>query len=267
MYTRQETPNISRPIFYSAVAHIVLLVLISFVPGLKLRGHKPLQMVWVELPRGMSDELGTGLKEAEGLPKSTIQEQKELLKQKELKEPDETVMKEPVKPDKKKALPPPPKPEKKLSSEQKKIKDALSKIDKQLENRVVQPEAAQLGGSGEGYKYGTSDKPLKVSIDDPEYVKYQAMIRSRIIQEWIVPARYSEMAEGTRPKAMLVVMINEDGDVISTEWEQRSGDPSFDASCARAVQRASPFEVPAEKLKWEAYNEGFLVEFDPRLKP
>ncbi len=266
MYKRPDTPNISRPIFYSAVAHIVLLVLISFAPSLKLKGHKPLQMVWVELPRGTSDEIGTGLKEAQGLPKSTIQEQKELLKQKEPKAPDETVMKEPAKPDKKKAVPP-PKPEKKLSSEQKKMKDALAQIDKQLKNRVIQPEAAQIGGSGEGYKYGTSDNPLRGSIDDPEYVKYQAMIRSRIIQEWIVPARYSEMAEGVRPKARLVVMINEDGDVISTEWEQRSGDPSFDASCARAVQRASPFEVPAERLKWEAYNEGFLVEFDPRLKP
>jgi TonB family protein len=240
------------------------MVLISFAPSLKLKGHKPLQMVWVELPRGTSDEIGTGLKEAQGLPKSTIQEQKELLKQ---KEPDETVMKEPARPDKKKVPPPPPKPEKKLTGDQKKMKDALAKIDKQLKNRVIQPEAAQTGGSGEGYKYGTSDKPLRVSIDDPEYVKYQAMVRSRIIAEWIIPARYSEMAEGARPKARIVVMINEDGEVLSTEWERRSGNASFDASCIRAVQRASPFEVPAERLKWEAYNEGFLVEFDPRLKP
>ena len=62
-------------------------------------------------------------------------------------------------------------------------------------------------------------------------------------------------------------MINEDGEVVSTQWDHHSGDTSFDASCVRAIQRASPFDIPTEKLRWEAYNEGFLVEFDPRLKP
>ena len=188
MFTRQEVPNLSRPIFYSAVAHILLVVSLSILPSLKLSfGQKPMQMVWVELPRGMSEDIGTGLKEAEGLPKSTIQEQKELLKQKEVQENHEQ-MKEPVKQTKKQ-----PPPEKKLSKEEKKIKDALSKIDKQLKKRVIQPEASQLGASGEGYKYGTSDQPLRVPIDDPEYVKYQAMIRAKIIQEWIVPMKYGEL--------------------------------------------------------------------------
>jgi TonB family protein len=220
-------------------------------------------MIWVELPRGTSDDIGTGLKESPGLPKSTIQEQKDLMKQ---REPvvDEKKMAEPVtKADKKKEV----KPEKKLTKEQQKMKDALAKIDKQLKKRVIQPEAAQVGQNTDGYKYGTSDKPLRVSIDDPEYVKYQAMIRAKVVQEWIIPARYSEMPVDTRPKARVIVMINEDGEVLTTEWEQRSGDPGFDASCIRAVQRASPFEIPTEKLKWEAYNEGFLIEFDPRLKP
>ena len=249
MFTRQEVPNLSRPIFYSAVAHILLVVSLSILPSLKLSfGQKPMQMVWVELPRGMSEDIGTGLKEAEGLPKSTIQEQKELLKQKEVHENPEQ-MKEPVKQTKKQ-----PPPEKKLSKEEKKIKDALSKIDKQLKKRVIQPEASQLGASGEGYKYGTSDQPLSVPIDDPEYVKYQAMIRAKIIQEWIVQMKYGELSETVRPKARLIVMINEDGEVVSTQWDHHSGDTSFDASCVRAIQRASPFDIPTEKLRWEAYN-------------
>jgi len=147
------------------------------------------------------------------------------------------------------------------------MNDALTKIDRKLKNRVIQPEAAQLAASGEGYKYGTSDQPLRVPIDDPEYVKYQAMIRYKIINEWIVPGRYSELPEQTRPKARIIVLINEEGDVVSTQWEKKSGDASFDASCVRAVQRASPLEKPTERLKDEAYSEGFLVEFDPRLKP
>lgn len=218
-------------------------------------------MIWVELPRGTSEDIGTGLKEAKNLPQSTIQEQKELMKQKE----DKTTAKKMEEPKNKKRKE--AKPEKKLTREEKKMKDAIAKMDARLKKRVIQPEASQLGATGEGYKYGTSDKPLRIPIDDPEYVKYQAMIRSKMIQEWIVPMKYSELPEGARPKARIVVMINEDGEVVSTQWEQRSNDPSFDASCIRSIQRASPFEVPPERLKWEAYNEGFLVEFDPRLKP
>lgn len=263
MYNRPDIPNISRPIFYSVIAHILFIILLCAAPSLRWPfSNRPMDMVWIELPRGTSDEIGTGMKQSENLPQSTIQEQKELLKPKA--EPDKNTLKEPVtKKDKTKPI----KPEKKLTPEEKKMKDALAKIDKTLKNRVVQPEAAQIQNPGEGYKYGTSDRPLRVPIDDPEYIKYQAMIRSKIIQEWIVPMKYSELPDVQRPKARIVVMINDAGEVISTQWDKHSGDPAFDASCVRAIERASPFDTPTEKLKWEAYNEGFLVEFDPRLKP
>lgn len=261
MYNREPSPNISRPIFYSAIVHILLIIIIAFAPSVKWPfADRPLQMVWVELPRGTSDDIGTGMKQSEALPKSTIQEQKQLLK--EEKRPDENAMKEPEKKNEKKKEPK-KEPPKKMSKES----SALAKIDKILKNRTIQPEAAQIGTTAEGYKYGTSDQPLKVPVDDPEYVKYQAMIRAKIIQEWIVPGRYGEMAESERPRSRVIVMISENGEVVSTQWEKRSGDPSFDSSCIRAIQRASPFEIPTERLRWEAYNEGFLVEFDPRLKP
>lgn len=262
MYTRQEIPNISRPIFYSAILHTILFIVFAVISHMRWPFTES-KVYWIELPRGTSEEIGLGMKESQDLPKSTIQEQKELLKQKEETKPDEAAMKAPAKPDKKAKT---EKPEKKLSAEEKKIKDALAKIDKKLKNRVIQPESAQIGNTGEGYKYGTSDQPLRVPIDDPEYVKYQAMIRAKIIQEWIVPAKYSELPEGQRPKARLIVMINVDGEVISTQWESHSNDAAFDASCVRAIQRASPFEMPPDRMKDEAYNEGFTVEFDPRLK-
>ena len=46
--------------------------------------------------------------------------------------------------------------------------------------------------SGEGYKYGTSNKPLKVPPSDPEYLKYQAMVRYKVMREWIIPQKYTE---------------------------------------------------------------------------
>lgn len=47
--------------------------------------------------------------------------------------------------------------------------------------------------------------------------------------------KYGEMGEIARPKAQVVVMISENGEVVSTQWEKRSGDNSFDASCIRAT--------------------------------
>ena len=40
----------------------------------------------------------------------------------------------------------------------------------------------------------------------------------------------------------------------------------YDQSAIRAVKGASPFPKPPDRLAWEAYNEGFLIEFDPSLK-
>ena len=159
-----------------------------------------------------------------------------------------------------------PKPKKRRASRtDRTIRNALAKIDRELSGRTVVPESAQVKESGEGYKYGTSNKPLKVPISDPEYVKYQAMVRAKIIQEWIVPMKFTEEGSGNF-NARLEVMINTDGDVVTVRWDSPSGHASFDQSAVRAVKRASPFPKPPDKLAWEAYNEGFLVEFDPSIK-
>jgi colicin import membrane protein len=143
------------------------------------------------------------------------------------------------------------------------IQNALAKIDKQLRERSATPEAAQISGEGRGFKYGTGTEPLKVMPSDPEYLKYQAMVRWKIMREWVVPQ--SLTSEGNY-NARIEVTINLDGDVVSVRWQSQSGNPAFDQSALRAVKRASPFPKPPDRLAWEAYNEGFLIEFDPRLK-
>lgn len=245
-------------------------------------------MVWVELPRGTSDDIGEGLKESKNLPQSTIEEQKKTFQP---EKPEQQTLKPELK------APPPPKAEPKQtekvvkekrpeidtskmvktdpnakvkigprSKTDRKIQNALAMIDKQLSGRQITPESAQTTKSSDGYKYGTSDKPLRVSPSDPEYIKYQAMVRAKIIREWIKPGTVST-EEGKPMNARLEVMINMDGDVVSIRIAKSSRNPSFDESTRRAVRNASPFPKPPDRLAWEAYNEGFLVEFDPRLKP
>jgi TolA protein len=275
MFVKSEFPtplSFKKPIIYSIIGHIIVLTAISLSPTVRLPMHeRPARIVWVELPKGTSDEIGLGIKKSPGLPKTTLEEQKKMPapEQKALapelkvktaaKEPEKMTMPVPGKP----PQPAAPKPR---SATDRKIADALAKIDKDLAQRTAAPEAAQINAGSEGYKYGTGNQPLKVLPSDPEYLKYQAMVRARIISHWVLPLRYIEEG-GERRRCSVEVMINLDGDVISTRWAQSSGDPTFDASAMRAVRNAAPFPKPPDRLAWEAYNEGFLVEFDPRLKP
>lgn len=246
--------SLRKPLFYSALTHFIVFCFVILFPSLSLRDHR--KVIWVELPRGRSEAIDLKMKEAEQLPKSTIQEQKKALLEKEK-------TKEKIK-DKTKMAAPKPKTkakEKKLTPEEKKIQDALAKIDTRLRNKPVEPEAAQLKDKGEGFKYGTGTEALRVPPSDPEYIGYQAKVRAKIMEEWILPPIYLEGL-----KARIAVMMNDHGEVTATEWDEKSGNESFDSSCLRAVQRASPLPMPPERLKWEAYNEGFLVEFDRTLK-
>lgn len=271
-------PGIGKAIFYSALAHIVLILLAFFspeIPSSWLGKEKPLDVVWVELPKGTGEDI-TGIKESKGLPQTTIQETKELPEEKVAPPPlppkvkaekkippakdDKDVMKEPSTRAKKE--------KKKVVYSDRAIRAALAKIDKELKDRTLAPEAAQMGevGEGEGYKYGTGDKPVRVSRSDPAYLRYQAQVRAKIMRNWVVPGHYANMPGKKSPNARVHVTISASGHVLSTRWVRRSGDAAFDLSATRAIQRASPFPIPPEELKWEALHEGFLVEFDIRNK-
>ena len=244
----------NKAINISLISHILIIVLFILFPDTQLFfRNRPMKVVWVNFPAGSSDNIDLGVKETKTLPKSTIQQQKAKPK------PNDTTknqMKEPAKKVAKKQ---------RKSATDRKIDEALAKIDKEIKEERKVPEAAQIKSSGEGFKHGTGDTPLKAMPDDPEYLKYQAMVRSKIINEWIIPLKFLE-EDSPKMNSRLEVMINTNGDVVSIRWDVPSGNASFDSSAVRAIKKASPFPNPPAKIAWEVYNEGFLVEFDPKMK-
>ena len=247
-------PQLKKPFLFSLIIHLVILIFILFVPKFGGFDHN-VKVVWVNIPKGVSEEIDTKIKEAKELPQTTVKEQKEWQKE-PVKEEQKTKLTTPQKKEAVKPAKPVLKPRKLTDIE--KAMAALSK------KKIAPPEAAQVKDKGEGFKYGTGSEALRVPPTDPEYLAYQAKVRFKIIQEWILPLSY---AEGPiTPRSRVVVEINEKGEIISKEWDSKSGNAAFDSSCLRAVERSSPLPVPPERLKWEAYNEGFLVEFDPSLK-
>ncbi len=278
-----HTPSLKGWIFLSIMGHLFLLMIMILSSDINLNQKKQTKFIWVQIPKGTSSQINWGMRKSKDLPKSTIAQQKKF-KPGKTPETDKTGKTKPKakmthaaenKKDKKtkkivrKKTAKKPR-RKKVSATDRKIAQALAMIDKDLESRQVMegapPEAAQVGEAGEGYIYGTGTEPLRVPPEDPEYIEYQAKVRSSIIQEWVLPSRYVEEGAPTR-KCLLEVLINEDGYIFSTKWNERSGDNTFDSSALRAIKKASPFPKPPERLAWEAYNEGFLIEFDPRLKP
>ena len=290
----REHQSFRPAIFKSTLVHACVFLLIAISPGFDLPlKEEPLDVVWVEIPKGTSDEIGWGIGETKGLPGTTIEQQKQLPAE---QVPMEAVLKEPEKPEvaEKPAKKPTiqksvtakprmtypskraPRRQRGKTKTDRKIAGALAMIDRSLASRSAAPESAQMGGRGaapesaqmggrgDGYKYGTGDRPLRVPPSDPEYLKYQAQVRAKIIGNWIIPERFA--SEGKSANARLIVLINMNGEVISTRWSKKSDIPSFDNSAKRAVDRSSPFPKPPQRLAWETYNEGFLIEFDARAR-
>ncbi len=278
------------------------IVLLTISPGFNVGfKEKPVDVVWVDIPKGTSDFIGVGLGAAPAAPARTDEPQEDGAQPAQVSlealakagdqpapepgEPEQVAEKPAAKPAKK------PTVEKSVTASarmtyarkgaprirrrprtktDRTIAGALASIDQSIAARstpsgIAQPGAQPGTGTGyDGYKYGTGTEPLRVAPTDPEYLKYQAQVRSRIINNWVVPERFS--TAGSSASAKLIVLINMNGEVVSVRWSQKSGSEAFNESARRAVQKSSPLPKPPSRLAWETYNEGFLIAFDARVR-
>ncbi len=269
---QQGDPSLKKYLQLSLLVHGILVALLILSPGFfsKKKPFKKEKITWIRIPKGLDDKIGVGVKKTKGLPKTTIAEAKKPLsvpppsKQKPSKkvkpkqEPDPKPVTGPHLPVTKKVKPKPRPQRRQLSAAER----ALARVRKSANSRP--PEAAQVPDdmAEGGVPFGSDTGPF-VSPNDPIYVLYQAKIRKRIMDAWVLPLSF---AQGERYTCQIMVKINAQGKVIRTEFEQRSGSEPFDQSAFRAIHKASPLDIPPEKLKREAINEGFIIEFDPSAK-
>ena len=251
-------------LYWSLGLHFGILVLLIASPYLPFKPYRirPDKIVWVSLPKGTTDQWGSPLKKTEGLPKTTIEEQKKAMESPPSGEKKPAMTYTPPPFEKKVTEKPKESPPKRPGHPMSRIDQALARIQKEAAVKKAPPEAAQIPETQPGgFTFGSATGQY-VSPDDPEYVLYQAKIRHRIMTEWILPMKFAEQDLGLICK--IIVHINDRGEVTKTEWAQRSGNPSFDMSAMRSVEKASPLDMPPDRLKWEVFNEGFIVEFKPQ---
>ena len=248
-------PPFRKYLLYSGLTHLLFVLILltnRFFPFLE----KPLfeeKVTWINLPLGLPDQPIPGPLKAEDLPKSTITEQKEVFKPPPTAAEIKTVKTVPVK----------TAPQKKESAKERArdsaIEKALAGVQTELKNRhEIQPEVGQVSeGQGGGVPFGSPEAKY-VSQYDPEYLLYQAKIRDRIMKEWLVPVTLQE----TPLNCQVIVRINDRGEVTEMTLKKKSGSEPFDLSTLRAIQHASPLDIPPTRLQYEAVDEGFLIEFD-----
>lgn len=259
-------------LWISVAVHIASFLFILFSPGFfNLLPERKTKITWIKLTKGTGETPSPSpFKKAKGMPESTIREQKEALKditKPKEKAKDKTTFESPVQ--KKQAEETTPVTKKsaekagvsRKSESDRRMEEALARVQEQLEKREVQIEAAQIEKEGSGQSpYGSMD--IENGETNPVLIAYYEAVKRKINQEWITTPKTLE--EGKQLRTQITVLIDSAGNIIRTDYELKSDDPSFDLSAMRAIERAAPFPAPPDEIKDEALTEGFLIEFNPR---
>lgn len=246
----------------SAVIHLGIFVFLIVSPFLPFKPYtrRSEKITWINLPKGVTGLPTTGMKKSEWLPKSTIEQQKQIPLEKETSKKTPSMTYKIPEKMRKKGL----KKSGEKTEEEKKMGEILSRTKQEVSKRkAAEPEAAQIAkGAPGGVPYGSTTGPFNAG-DDPEKAQYLLEVRQAIIKEWIPPLNLRSPSLGLI--CQIIVRINERGEIIETRWTKKSGNESYDLSALRAIMKTAPLKPPPERLKLEAIHEGFEFEFNPSL--
>jgi TonB family protein len=84
-------------------------------------------------------------------------------------------------------------------------------------------------------------------VVDPETARWIREVKIHVTRAWILPA-------GFRTEAFITVVevdLSPTGDVLGTRTVQSSGNPWYDESVERAIEKASPVPAPPEAGEWQ----------------
>ena len=131
--------------------------------------------------------------------------------------------------------------DKKAPTNQDKLKNALAKLQKQVDQT----------GQTDGFETGTDD----VTEGD----LYWARVKDRIQRFFVVPNTIPD-AERKRLVATMQIRIGADGVISDAHTDQSSGNAVFDRALESAIKRVRAFPPPPAHLAKQA-GEGVSIEF------
>jgi TonB family protein len=168
-------------------------------------------------------------------PKPEVKADKKLLPKEAVREP------KPAPPKPKPAVAP-PKPEEPLDYD-----DALDSLREDLGEEKDAGEAADpellasVRPSQSGPPGGGSGDPV-----DPEVAAWMRRVKIHVTRNWVLQPGFKRQAI----QAVVEVTLDATGNVLEIDVTDGSGNPYYDQSVVRAIEKASPLPPPPESGEW-----------------
>lgn len=115
------------------------------------------------------------------------------------------------------------------------LESALTRLERKVAARsgvYASSAATAAGAAGAAAGAGGGQVSLRMQV-------YYTELWERIRRAWILPAAQVEDTRGLM--ASVVMRLNRDGSLEKVYLEKSSGNPAYDRSCLRAVEKAAPF--------------------------
>ncbi|MEY3182020.1 MAG: hypothetical protein RLZ35_5 [Pseudomonadota bacterium] len=148
--------------------------------------------------------------------------------------------------------------EQKIAIEKKRLEAQQLAEKKAAEQKAAEQEkATQMAKAAKAAKEQQAILAAKKQLIDDHRQKYQALMREKVNQVWILPG---EDTQGL--VCELEIKLLPDGTVLSSKVVRSSGNFAFDRSAEAAVSRASPLPIPEDKELMPEFR-NFIFTFDP----
>ncbi len=141
--------------------------------------------------------------------------------------------------------------EKKVEEDQKraKEKDALSKAVSKIGEEVRKAgEGVPAGGAAGGALQGVA---IRI---------YQVQVANLIKRNWSFPAAHLDPRTKRELEAVVMVTVRSDGTIVSSRFSMRSPSPVFDESAMRAIDRSNP--LPSFPEGYQMTMDEFEIKFN-----
>ena len=136
---------------------------------------------------------------------------------------------------------PEPKPKEPEPAPEQELDDVLAQLRNEAGETAPKPveQPAALPGGGPAGGPGI--------VVDPETARWMREVKIHVTRAWI-------LAPGFRSEALVTIVevdLSPTGEVLGTSTRQSSGNPWYDESVERAIQKASPVPAPPEAGEWQ----------------
>ena len=267
--------RLGRMFFVSLVLHGLAISAVFFLPNLSSTRtfYSPVYSVRLVTPPPAPEAKSEGAQPAPAVPAAPASPPVAAEKPK-AKEKEKPVSLAPKKEEPKKEEPKKEDSEKEIREaidrlrqkrESKNIESAIEKIRSEKESRQVESaiegirKKVTISSKGAVESHEPSSRGASTDVMTIKHKIYYNLIWKRIRSGWVLPD--AALAGQKNLEAIIGIRISPNGQIEDIQFEKKSGNPIFDESALRAIQKANPLPPLPPGFEGERFDVG--VRFTP----